>query len=236
MEKQILLYSNVKPLNSTEHSGLFLRDDTGFSFAGKVNAVPLTTVEFIKAAAEYVIIFAGEKDTLLPYAVLGIRDGENSFVDSNGEFNAKYIPAFIRRYPFVFTTLDEGKNFTVCIDADSPALNSDGIGQRLFEQDGKQSERLSRVVTFMTEYQRQYNRTRAFCRKLQEFNLLAPFSAKFEIGEKTPQTLTGFYAVSRDRLKELTDVQLRQLVQSDELELIYNHIQSVVNFERYLKN
>ncbi|NLE00062.1 MAG: SapC family protein [Fibrobacter sp.] len=76
----------------------------------------------------------------------------------------------------------------------------------------------------------------AFCRKSQEFKLLTPFSAKFEISEKTPQTLTGFYAVSRDRVKELTDLQLRQLVQLDELELIYTHIQSVINFERYLNN
>jgi len=60
--------------------------------------------------------------------------------------------------------------------------------------------------------------------------------AKFESGTMQPQTLTGFYAISRERLKELTDVQLRQLVQSDELELIYNHIQSMVNFEKYLRS
>ena len=48
--------------------------------------------------------------------------------------------------------------------------------------------------------------------------------------------LTGFFAVGRDRIKELTDAQLRQLVQADELELVYNHIQSMGNFERYLRS
>lgn len=86
----------------------------------------------------------------------------------------------------------------------------------------------------MTEYQRQFNRTKNFCQKLQELNLLAPFSAKVEAPQKEPQTLTGFYAVSRERVKELTDTQLRYLVQIDELELIYNHIQSMVNFDRYI--
>jgi hypothetical protein len=236
MEKQVLFYNDVKPLSSEQYKDLFLRDDAGFSFAEKVNAVPLTSVEFSKAAAEYVIVFAGEEDSLAPYAVLGIRDGENSFITENGEFKASYIPAFIRRYPFVFTTYDEGKNFTLCIDTNSAALNTDGVGQRLFEEDGKQSERLSRIVAFMTEYQRQYNRTRLFCQKLKEFNLLAPFSAKVEKEKDGAQTLTGFYAVSRDRIKELTDSQLRQLVQSDELELIYNHIQSMINFDRYLRS
>lgn len=236
MEKQILFYSNVKPLNSVEHADLFLRDDAGFAFASKVNAVPLTTVEFAKAAAEYAIVFAGEENALAPYAVLGMRDSKNSFVDDNGTFKASYIPAFVRRYPFVFTTFDEGKNFTLCIDTESPALNSDGVGKRLFEEGGKQSEHLLRIVTFMTEFQRQYNRTNIFCRKLKELNLLAPFSAKIEGVKVETQTLTGFYAISRDRIKELTDAQLRQLVQSEELELIYNHIQSIINFNRYIKS
>ncbi len=235
MEKQILFYSDIKPLSSVEHSGLYLRDDTGFAFAGNVNAVPLTTVEFAKAAGEYVIVFAGENEAMTPYAVLGIRDGENVFVDAEGKFNASYIPAFIRRYPFVFTTYDEGQNFTLCIDTESSALNSDGIGHRLFEEDGKHSERLSRIIAFMTEYQRQFNRTRDFCKKLQEYNLLEPFSAKFEFENMEPQTLTGFYAVSNDRIKELTDVQLRYLVQSEELGLIYNHIQSMSNFDKYTR-
>jgi hypothetical protein len=236
MEKQILFYSNIKPLSSVDHSGLFLRDDTGYAFAGKVNAVPLTTVEFTKAAAEYVIVFAGQKNEMTPYAVLGIRDNQNSYVDDNGKFNASYIPAFIRRYPFVFTTYDEGKNFTLCIDTDSSALNKDGTGYRLFESDGKQSEYLSRVVEFMTEYQRQFNRTRSFCQKLKELDLLKPFSAQVEIKGTQPQTLTGFYAISRDRLKELSDAQIRSLIQNDELELIYNHIQSMVNFDRYARS
>lgn len=114
-------------------------------------------------------------------------------------------------------------------------MNSDGIGQRLFEEDGKQSERLSRIVAFMTEYQRQFNKTRSFCQKLQELDLLAPFTAKIQNENIEARTLTGIYAVNRERIKELTDVQLRHLVHSEELELVYNHIQSIVNFNRYIQ-
>ncbi|NLG19156.1 MAG: SapC family protein [Fibrobacter sp.] len=235
MNKKVLFYSDIKPLSSVDHSDLFLRDDAGYAFARKVNAVPLTTIEFTKAAAEYAIVFAGEKESMAPYAVLSIYEGDNHFVDEDGKFKASYIPAFIRRYPFVFTTFDEGKNFTLCIDLESPSLNSECIGYRLFEQDGRQSEYLSRIVAFMTEYQRQFNRTSEFCKKLQEFDLLAPFSAQVKTDKKEPHTLTGFYAVGKDRLKGLSDSQLRQLVQSDELGLIYNHIQSMVNFDRFAR-
>ncbi len=43
----------------------------------------------------------------MPAVLLGIRDQENLYVDDNGAWNAKYIPAFVRRYPFVFSSQDK---------------------------------------------------------------------------------------------------------------------------------
>jgi len=41
--------------------------------------------------------------------------------------------------------------------------------------------------------------------------------------------LTGFMAVTRDRLKKLSGEQLAELAQSNELELIYAHLHSLRN-------
>lgn len=56
-------------------------------------------VEFPNAAEEYSIVFAGEGDNLLPVVLMGVREDENLYVDSDGGWSAKYIPAFVRRYP-----------------------------------------------------------------------------------------------------------------------------------------
>ena len=45
-------------------------------------------------------------------------------------------------------------------------------------------------------------------------------------------SLTGFLAVNRDKLKALPAESLAELLKSDELELIYLHLQSMRNFNR----
>ena len=55
-------------------------------------------------------------DNLLLHCA-GIKAGtEVLFVNEAGKWLGKYVPAFLRRYPFVFSSNDEGKNFTLCID------------------------------------------------------------------------------------------------------------------------
>jgi len=87
--------------------------------------------EFASAALEYAIVFGGTGDVVLPAAVLGVRTDENLYVTEQGGWQAKYIPAFVRRYPFVFFTRDEGKTFTLCIDEAFPGFNQSGRGERL---------------------------------------------------------------------------------------------------------
>ena len=48
-------------------------------------------------------------------------------------------------------------------------------------------------------------------------------------GEKS--SLTGFMAVNRTRLKAVGGVKLAELANTDELELIYLHLQSMRNFQ-----
>jgi hypothetical protein len=40
---------------------------------------------------------------MMPVVLLGMRDKENLYVNESNQWEAKYIPAFIRRYPFVFS-------------------------------------------------------------------------------------------------------------------------------------
>src|SRR5262245_19999312 len=76
--------------------------------------------EFSSAALEYAIVFGDKGDVVMPVAVLGVRTDENLYVTMQGGWQAKYIPAFVRRYPFVFFSRDEGKTFTLCIDEAFP--------------------------------------------------------------------------------------------------------------------
>ena len=87
------------------------------------------------------------------------------------------------------------------------------------------------MLKFLQEYQAQYLRTQAFCRKVQELDLLEPMQAEVvtETGER--MSLTGFKAINREKLKALPAETLSELAKTDELELMYLHIQSMRNFD-----
>ena len=230
MATKLLIYENAAPVSKTRHASMSVEVGSDYGFARNINAVPLMAVEFPSAAAEYPIVFAGDEKELMPAAILGLREQENLFLAADASWSARYIPAFVRRYPFVFSSADDGKTFTLCIDESFRGVNKDGRGQRLFDDGGKPSPYVDNVLKFLQQYQLEFQRTQAFCRKLRELNLLEPMRAQVTLGSGERMALTGFMAVDRARLKTLGAERLAELAKSDELELVYTHLQSLRNF------
>lgn len=230
MATQQMVYENVVPVSIAKHGGWSVESGTDFAFSKRINSVPLTAVEFASAAAEYVIIFAGEGDAVVPAVLLGVRDQENFYLGSDGGWKARYVPAFLRRYPFVFSSMDEGKTFTLCIDESFSGFNQQGRGQPLFNAEQKPSEYVDNVLKFLQQYQLEFRRTQAFCKKLKDLNLLESMQAQIRLDSGENISLTGFMAVDRARLKTLSSEKLAELVKTDELELIYIHLHSMRNF------
>ena len=234
MSTQLLIYGDVQPINKQRHAGWSVKAGNQFGFAQGVNSVPLMAVEFPNAAEEYCIVFAGEEENLLPVVLMGVREDENLYVDSEGQWSAKYIPAFVRRYPFVFSSADEGATLTLCIDEAFEGCNEEGRGERLFDVDGEQTQYLNSVLDFLKEYQAHYQRTKNFAKKLHELDVLEPMGAQFTTPAGEKRTVTGFQAINREKLKALTPDNFSDLAKTDELELIYLHLQSMRNFTKML--
>lgn len=230
MTTKLLIYETAVPVSKTRHAETSVEAGADYGFSRNVNAVPLMAVEFPFAAAEYAIVFAGDEKDVMPAAILGIREQENLYLKKEGGWRARYIPAFVRRYPFVFSSRDDGKTFTLCIDEAFRGLNKEGRGERLFDAEGKPSAYVDSVLKFLQQYQIEFRRTQAFCRKLRELNLLEPMRAQMTLDSGERMALTGFMAVDRARLKTLSAERLAELAKSDELELIYGHLQSLRNF------
>ena len=229
MATQLLIYETAVPVSAARHREAAVDVGTDYAFARSVNSVPLMAVEFPHAAPEYAIVFAGVKDEVMPAVILGVRANENLYLGS-GKWSAKYIPAFLRRYPFVFSTADDGKTFMLCVDEAYSGFNREGRGQRLFGEAGKPTPYVENVLKFLQEYQAQFNRTRAFCRKVKELGLLEPMQAQIAAASGERLSLGGFWAVNRAKLKALPGDKLAELAKTDELELLYLHVQSMRNF------
>jgi hypothetical protein len=230
MATQLLIYETAVPVSAARHRDASVEVGADYAFARSVNSVPLMAVEFPHAAAEYAIVFAGGPDAVMPAVILGIRDKENLYLTPQQGWAAKYVPAFVRRYPFVFSTVDEGKSFVLCVDEAFPGFNRDKRGQRLIGDDGKATPYVENVLKFLQEYQAQFNRTREFCRKVKELDLLEPMQAQIDTAAGGKLSLRGFFAVNRAKLRALPGDKLAELAKTDELELLYAHLQSMRNF------
>ena len=231
MSKQLLIYKSAVPISAARHKNYAVEPSGGFNFTAGINAVPLAAIEFLAAAAEYAIVFTMAGEEVTPAVVLGIKGDENLYLDGAGNWRAKYIPAFIRRYPFVFSASPDNKTLTLCIDEAYPGLNQDGRGQKFFTDDGKATPYVENVLKFLQEFQTQYERTRVFCKRIKELNLLEPMQAQLTTPSGAKTTLSGFYAVSRAKLRALQGEALETMAKTDELELLYLHLYSMRNFE-----
>lgn len=230
MTTQLLIYKSAVPVNRTTHHDCSVEAGANFAFAAEVNSVPLMGVEFPQAATEYAIVFGGSGDEITPAAILGIRSDENLMLNRDGSWHAKYIPAFVRRYPFVFSHSDD--QFVLCVDEAFPGFNREGRGNRLFTDDGAPTPYVDGIMKFLADYQTHFLATRQFSHRLRDLGLLEPMHAELTTGDGPALSLGGFMAVNRDRLKALPAETLADMAKSDELELIYLHLQSLRNFDR----
>lgn len=231
MTTQLLFYRNATPVNDGRHRDLSVKAGDSYAFAAAVNAVPIMTAEILRAALDYPVVFAGEGASIIPVAVLGTTAGHNLFVDAAGAWDRAYIPAFVRRYPFVFATSEHEGTLTLCIDEDFAGCNREGRGERLFDALGERTQYLQGVLGFATEYQAQFQRTRAFCERVQGLGLLEPMHAQFRLASGARPALTGFLGVNRERLRALDQDKLLELARGDDLELIHAHLHSLHNFQ-----
>lgn len=228
MSKQLLIYERANTISSEVHRDWCVQAGTTYAFAREINSVPLLAAEFAASAGEYAIIFAGNDETVFPSVVLGLQDNQNLFLNGGGTWSGTYIPAFLRRYPFIFSENPAG-GFTLCIDEEFEGLNREGRGERLFDSEGKRTQYLSNILNFVSTYQAQFERTRLFCRRLVELKVLDPAQARFQMPDGRTSALTGFYAINRERLKTIPEATLKEMFQTDELELCYLHMHSLAN-------
>ena len=230
MTTQLLFYQNVTPVMLEKHRDLCVEGTNSYEFARSVNSVPLTAVEMPHAAHDYTIVFAGTDDTVIPVVILGVEGNENVYINDDGGWDARYIPAFVRRYPFVFSKSEDGSTFTLCVDDNWSGCNSEGRGQRLFNEKDEHAPYLDKILNFLQDYQVQFVKTQTYCKKLKELDLLEPMQAQVTFAAGEQRSLVGFMAVSRDKLKALSGEQLSELAKIEALELTYIHLQSMNNF------
>lgn len=225
-------YEKPVALDREKHRQLKVRATGSFAFAGKANSLYLAGVEFSEACKEFAIVFTrvGNGRTV-PVAMLGLRDSENLFVDAQGKWDASYVPAFVRRYPFVLAELPGRAEMAVCVDEAFAGLDSEQ-GEALFDVAGRDTPFLRNALDFLSRYQAEYLRTEAFCQRLEQAGLLMEMNAKADLADGRSFTINGLLIVDEKKLMALPDATALALFRAGELHLISMHLVSLSNMQR----
>lgn len=227
----LFFYKNIEPLNKEKHKGYKLAPaDNGFSFVKESIAVLLAGAEFIEASKEFPIVFVkNEQECLVPAVLLGLRENENLFVDKNNQWTGQYIPAFIRRYPFVFAGNEE--KLTVCIDSDFSGFQQQE-GEDLFSDEGETLPALQKAIDFLMEYQSQFKRTEVFVKRLEDEDLFTSLNANVSMNDGRQFSLTGFYIIDEKKLSALDDKKVLEIFRLGEFAWVYTHLASLNNLQK----
>jgi hypothetical protein len=222
----MIFYERVVALSDQAHASLKVRPATSFAFAARTNSVPLLAGEFFDCAREYPIVFARGSGNPLPAALLGLRESENLFVDGAGKWDARYIPAFVRRYPFVPGKGPTG-DLVVCIDEASPCFDATE-GEALFVG-GKPSPQLEHAIKFLGEFHQATAATEGLGRRLDELGLLRQADSLAQLKDGTQFRLNGLSVVDETRLRALGADVVQELFANGSLAAIYAHLMSLGN-------
>jgi len=235
---QVLFYQQPEPLSSEAHGNLGVtKIEQPFAFLREAHAIPLTVTEFGLCAGSYPIIFVGEERT--PIAVMGVRQGQNLYVDANGQPDQDYyVPAFARRYPFVFAADPNSDQLLLCVDRKAPMV-SDQPEVPFFEN-GEASKFTNDAIEFCKEFERQRRATTEFTEMMKKHDLFEQKSVSFQPrdaqgNEAGPQQkIADYFAIDENKLNALPDAAMLELKNAGALGATYAHMVSLLNWQRII--
>ena len=229
------MFKNIVPLNKDRHAKTCISEIKDFGFVSELHIAYVTLHEFARAAAIFPIVFLEdkEKDEFRPVVLMGLSQGENLFVSADGKWNASYVPAIIRRYPFALAPQPDSDEFLVCLDEDSD-LVSETEGSALFDEAGAPTQVIENVKRYLTELQQMDTITHGFCKFLAEHNMFTPLNIKVR-DDAEMKNISGCYVINEARLNSLSDELFIEIKNKQYLPAIYAHLVSLAQTERLVK-
>jgi hypothetical protein len=157
-----------------------------------------------------------------------LKPEENLFISPDGEWNARYLPASLRSYPFAFIETSDRGSLQVLIDEAYPGFGN-AQGTALFSDSGEPAPELEGKLRFLQAHQADIIRTRRLGAELARLGLLTERSARLEGDAGAQFSLNGFWMVDEVKLNALDDVELLRLARAGHIALITAHLSSIGN-------
>ena len=235
-KNQLLFYQDIVALDRKKHQALTLSTPISLDFAASSNFIPVLLTELSEVAQELPVLFiplANNEFALA--AITGVEKNSNLLIQ-NGAWRGRYVPAFLRRYPFITLNSpgDQGQ-FTIAVDAAAPCLNqkaakgASGEQHAIFEGEGL-GKKLQDLIPFLQKFHVDNQNTYAFCKRLHELDLLteSELAVMDKAGKK--YQIQGAWFINEAALKSLDPALIQEFFANGWLQKIYQIQFSIKNF------
>jgi hypothetical protein len=227
--------SQLVAIHPHHHQHLRLIPEKAELHSKGIQLMPVVPAEFANIASQSPIVLTKNGDTgqFVFVAVLGFAPGENLWLQHE-QWQGHYLPLQLQRQPFFLGQTDSGSDFALCIDLQSPMLQSGAAqgdnSQALFQHDGSDSSYFLQVKACLAELLRGEQQQQQLIQALLDCGLIQPLSLEITFANQQSTKLQGLYTIDQQKLAKLSQTQLYSLHQQGWLAAIYTVLASAAQF------
>lgn len=231
-------------LTTTDHAQSGWTRFKSYQHAQNDALAPVLAAEIPQLLSSYALAFALKADphnttqqTTPDYqlvALLSLQAGLNLFLDADQQWQAAYVPAHYRSYPFNLLPNQQGE-LTLCFDTEADLIHTPAQpGQLpLLNQQQQPSEHLAPIIQFLQQRHQQSQVTQALVNQLAGQQLIQPWPLNSAGADGEEQPVKGLYRIDEQALKTLEPALLSELAQSGALALAYAQLFSQTRLQDF---
>ncbi|WP_458699911.1 SapC family protein [Sulfurospirillum sp. 1307] len=227
------MYNKLVVLDKEKHKSLKVTPLENLNFAKDLKFIPILANEIAMVSEIFPVVFTSDEiPSLVALTSLG---KENLAINDEGKYISRYVPAFLRKYPFsLANTKEDSEQKVILIDEEASNV-SKSKGKQLFNKEGEQTEVLKNAINFLTDYEKQNLNTQAVIKAIKDSGILEDREISVGEGEEKKVLINGFQVVNKDKLNALDDETLALWVRKGIITFIDKHLESLSKIEILFK-
>ncbi len=228
-------FNQVIVLNRNDHRAMKAKlPGKDYRFSAAAMTVPVVLSEFFDLAVDFPILLASDGNgQLSPMALLGLKAGQNVFVDAAGQWTAGYLPAALRAHPFGMVESETEKGLWFSVIEKSCLDENEGVA--LFDDKGESGPELLRANSLLMAYEADRAKTAALVTHLQELKLIKETTLQLVPESAEPISINGCHVIDEAAFAALPAKAVQSLHTKGHLGACYALLLSLRNVQKLLK-
>ncbi len=229
-----LFFKKPAAVDAARHGEAGLKPQENMGFAANTNSIFINMVEFPEAAKYYPIVFS-DGDAPMPAVIAGLEN-KNYFVGADKRWKKDtYIPAYVRRYPFVFMEMPDSEEYILCVDEAAEHFQKKaGKNDLPLYVGGTPSELALNALDFCRAFQQQYDITREFSAAVKAAGLLTSTRSDAKLQNGREIRMSGFQVIDEAKFSKLPELTIMEFHKKGWLPALYFMLMSATNWRNLI--